>query len=147
MNSEQAVNHQVSIPSKIGYGILLPLMIFIVYQFILIGSQDGTGSWDGMSLFFGSLFIVPGLLIANCWVIPIRWSKRRVVFLTGLGLPAVIGAVEFFWLFGPHKLRWAINSTMVAPFPWIWLFVVLLFSPLLISVIGAIRRRLHGDKK
>jgi hypothetical protein len=95
-----------------------------------------------MSIFFGSIFIIPGLLIANCWVVPIQWGKRSAVYFSGLAIPAEIGAIEYFWLFGPDKIRWAINSVNVAPFPWIWLFV-----PLLISIIYAVRRRLHGDRK
>jgi hypothetical protein len=148
VNHEYIVKEGVSTTTRIAYGILLPLVVFIVYQFILIGSQSGTGSWDGMSLFFGSIFIVPGLLLANCWVIPTRWGGRMAVLLAGLGLPTVVGVVEFFWLYGPDKIRWAINSIMVAPFPWIWLFIVLLFMPLLISIVYAARRRWsHGAKK
>jgi hypothetical protein len=101
MNSEQTTNHQVSTPSKIGYGILLPEIVFVAYQLILIGSTSGTGSWDGMGVFFGSVFIVPGLLVANCWVIPIHWEQKGSAFLAGLMTPAVIGAIEFFWLYGP----------------------------------------------
>lgn len=148
MNHEYAAKTEVSTTAKIAYGVLLPLVVFIAYQFALIGSQSGTGSWDGMTLFFGSLFITPGLLIANGWVIPVQWDSRIAVLLAGLGLPAVVGAVEFCWLYGPYKIRWAINSTMQAPFPWIWLFTALLFVPLLISIVYAVRRRwFHSAEK
>lgn len=140
-------NYTISVPGKIGYGILLPEIVFVICQFALIGSKSGTGSWDGMSIFFGSIFIVPGLLLANCWVIPIRWKKRRGVFIAGLGIPALIGAIEYLWLLGPSKIRWAINSIMAGSFPWIWLIVLLLFMPLFISVIYAIRRRMRDDEK
>jgi|GEM_PF-1797605 hypothetical protein len=147
MNSEQATNHQVSTLSKIGNGIVLPDTVFVAYQIILIGSTNGTGSWDGMLIFFDSLFIVPGLLVANCWVILNQWGRRISVFVAGLMIPAVIGAIEFLWLYGPDKTRWAIDSARLAPSRGIWLFILLLFAPLLISIIYAVCRGSHGDKK
>jgi hypothetical protein len=147
MKGEQTANRQVSTLSKIAYGLLLPDAVFIAYQFILIGSISGTGSWDGMLIFYGSLFIVPGQLAANCWVIPFQWGRKDSVFLAGMMIPAVIGAIEFLWLYGPNKIRWTINSARSAPSFGTCLFVLLLFAPLLISIVYAIRRRLHGDKK
>lgn len=78
-----------------------------------------------MGIFFGSLVIVPGLLVLNGWVIPVRWGRRRCVFLAGVMLPVVIGVIEYFWLHGPSRTRSAINSAFVAPFVWIWLFTAL----------------------
>lgn len=147
MNSEPVASHQISTLSKIGYGILLPNIIFVAYQYILINSTSGSGSWDGMTIFFGSLFIVPGLLVANCWVTPIQWRRKSSIFVAGLMIPAVIGAISFLWLYGPDKIRWAIKSIKAAPPLEVWLFILLFFAPLLISVIYAIRRRFHGDKK
>lgn len=147
MNSEQATNYQVSTLSKIGYGIVLSETVFVAYQLTLIGSTSGTGSWDGMTIFFGTLFIVPGLLVANCWVIPIQWSRRGTIFFAGLMVPAVIGVIEFLWLYGSDKIRWAIKSAMSAPSFGTWLFIFLLFTPLFISIIYAVRSRSHGDKK
>jgi hypothetical protein len=66
MTDDAISQFTISILSKTGYGILLPLIVFVAYQFVLIGSQDGTGSWDGMVIFFGTLFIAPGLLLLNC---------------------------------------------------------------------------------
>jgi hypothetical protein len=42
------------------------------------------------------------------------------------------------WMDGTRR---GINAAFVAPFVWIWMFVALLFVPLLISVIHAARRR------
>ena len=133
-------------PGKIGYGILLPELAFIAIQFILIESTSGTGRWDGMGIFFGSIFIIPGLLIANFWVVPIQWGRRSALLFSGLAIPAAIGAVEYLWLWGPSRIRWAINSTIVEPFLWIWLFALLMFMPLLISIVFAVRNR-YGNKK
>ena len=52
MNSELVASQQVSTLGKFGYGILLPDIVFVAYQHILIGSTRGTGSWDGMTIFF-----------------------------------------------------------------------------------------------
>jgi hypothetical protein len=141
MNQGHASLNKVSLVAKIGLGILLPVATFVGYQAALIGSTSGTGSWDGMGIFFGSIVIVPGLLVLNCWVIPVRWVKKRSVFLAGAMLPAVIGFVEYFWLHGPYKIRGAINAVFVAPGTWIWFFIIMLFTPLIVSLTYALARR------
>jgi hypothetical protein len=141
MNQEHASVNGVSFAAKIGFGILLPVATFVAYQLALIGSTSGTGSWDGMTIFFGSIVIVPGLLVLNCWVIPVRWVQKRLVFLAGAMLPAVIGFVEYFWLHGPYKIRGAINAAFVAPGTWIWFFIIMLFAPLIVSLAYALTRR------
>lgn len=146
MNQQQPERQPLSTIAKIGYGILLSDIVFVAYQFILIKSTEGSESWDGMLIFFGTLFIAPGLLVANCWVIPYPWKRKGIAWLAGLMIPAVIGAIEFLWLHGPDKVRWAIKSAMAAPL-WVWLFILLPFVPLLISVMYTIRRRSHGDKQ
>ena len=140
MNHEQVTNRGVSAAAKIGYGILLPLVGFIACQLALIGSTNGTGSWDGIGIVFSSLVSVPGLLVINGWVLPLRWDRRRSVLLAGLVLPAVIGAVEYLWLHGPYKMRGAINAAFVSPFVWVWLFIILLCAPLAVSLTYAVVR-------
>lgn len=120
----------VSGAAKLGYGVLLPAILFIVYQIVLIGSMNSTGGWEGMGIAFGSLVIVPALLIANCWVLFVAWMRRTAVMLAGIALPAVIGTAEYFLLHGPSWIRWAINAAFVAPFTWLWLFAMRLFAPL-----------------
>jgi len=61
-------------------------------------------------------------------------------------IPAVIGAISFLWLYGPDKIRWGIKSLQAVALLEIWLFILLFFAPLLISIINAIRRRSYGDK-
>ncbi len=141
MNQEHASVNKVSLVAKIGLGILLPVATFVAYQTALIGSTSGTGSWDGMGIFFGSIVIVPGLLVLNCWVIPVRWVQKRSVFLAGAMLPAAIGLVEYLWLHGPYKIRGAINAAFVAPGTWIWFFIIMLFAPLIVSLAYALARR------
>jgi hypothetical protein len=139
--NERAEMPSVSLVAKIGFGILIPVVFFVGYQLALIGSTSGTGSWDGMSLFFGSLVIVPGLLVVNCWVLPLRWKRKFTLFFAGMMLPAAIGLVEYLWLQGPTKARAAINGAFVAPCIWIWLFGVAFFVPLIVSVTHAVIRR------
>lgn len=148
MAEKPATTRTINLLSKIGFGILLPAMIFVAYQFILIIWTDHSGSYDGALIIFGFLG-VPGLMVAGCWVIPNQWGRRGSVFLAGLLIPAVVGAVEFFWLWAPINTRVAIGTTIGEPyFVWmLWLFGFLMFVPLFISIAYAIRRRLQGEKK
>lgn len=135
-----AEHSTISIWAKIGYGILIPVLGFIGFQAALIQSTSGTGSWDGMGIAFGSIVLVPGLLITNGWILPLRWNRRSTVLLAGLGLPAVIALLEYLWLYG-NASRWLINAAFVAPFYWIWAFVILMFLPLCASIIHAVAHR------
>lgn len=131
----------ISFLSKLVFGWLLWMIVFVACQMLLIGSTSGTGSWEGMTIFFGSLFMVPGLFVANCWVLPLRWSQRSSVFLAGLLLPAAMGLVEYLFLYGPRTLRGSFHAAFVSPFLWLWGAVILFFLPLLASVAYAINRR------
>ncbi|HRD50311.1 MAG: hypothetical protein JNK95_03640 [Candidatus Competibacter sp.] len=142
-NADRTACPGASLVARIGYGVLLPVAVFISYQFTLIESTSGTGSWDGMGLFFGSLFIVPGLVLLNGWVIPLRWERRLALFLAGLILPAVVGLAEYGWLYGPSPIRAAINAAFVAPFVWVWVFAFLLCAPLGTVILRAIWRRIR----
>jgi hypothetical protein len=137
-NQEQAVIVTLSSAAKFTYGILLPLAIFIAYQFALIGSDDGNGSWDGMYIFFGSLVLVPALLVANCWVIPVRWRQRRRVFAAGMALPCLIAVPEYLFMHGPLSVQ---ASILKASKMEVLLFIALLYLPLLVAIIHAVYRR------
>lgn len=138
LNSDRTARPGTSLGARLGYGVLLPVTVFIGHQFALIESTSGTGSWDGMSLFFGSLVIVPGLVLLNGWVIPLQWKRRLTVLLAGLLLPASIGLTEYVWLYGPSPMRAAINAAFVAPFIWVWAFTLLLCVPLVTVILRAV---------
>jgi hypothetical protein len=131
----------VSGGAKFGYGIFLPVVFFVACQILLILSLDSGGGWDGIGLAFGSLVIVPALLIANCWVLFIVWRRRSTVILAGTMLPAGIGAMEFLLVHGPFRIRWAVNAAFVAPFTWLWLFAALVFAPLAFFMLRPVRGR------
>jgi len=143
MDGNDGPNVTISNSAKVWFGILLPVLLFIANQAALLGATSGGGSWDGMALGLGSLVLIPGLPVLNCWVIPIRWIRRLSVFLAGMILPTLIGIVEYLWLLGPYEIRGALNSTIVAPYIWIWLFVLVLCTPLTVSMIRAFRLRRH----
>ena len=83
----------------------------------------------------------PALLVLNAWVLFVRWRRKGTLAIGGLMLPGVIGLMESLWTVGPTPIRWLINSTIVSPFLWIWLFIGLLFVPLIVSATLAYRRR------
>jgi len=119
--------------AKFGYGVALPVLVLLVCQALLILSLDSSGSWDGIGLALGSLVIVPGMLVANCWVLARPWIARGRILGAGLALPAALVFVEFLWLHG-GPLRRIINAAFVAPFVWVWLFALLFFVPLVVTV-------------
>lgn len=119
--------------AKLGYGLALPVLVLLVCEAALLHSLSGSGSWDGMGLAIVTVLSIPGMLVANGWVFPLRWSARRHLFAAGLALPAVLVLVEYLWLYG-GPFRRLINAAFVAPFLWIWLFVLLLFVPLFASI-------------
>ncbi len=53
----------------------------------------------------------------------------------GLALPAILVFVEFLWLHGV-VFRGIINAAFIAPFTWIWVFALLFFSPLVVTIAG-----------
>jgi len=130
--------------ARIGYGIVLPVAAFVLYQALLLESLSGTGSWDGILIGLGLIFMVPGLLLAGCWVLAWPWTSRLKVFAAGLALPAVLALVEYLWLYGSDTIRHAINAALVSPFAWIWVFVALMFVPLAASLVLAWKRRKGG---
>jgi len=141
MNStNEPGKRRVSGAAKFSFGVVLPVLAFIGYQVALVGSSSGHGNWEGMGVAYGSIVIVPGLFVINIWIFPLQWQRRFTVFLAGLALPAVIGLVEYFWIYGTGTRR-AINAAFVAPFLWIWMFVALLFAPLIVSVINFARKK------
>ncbi len=126
--------------AKFGYGLALPVLVLFLCQVLLLLSLSGSGSWDGMGLGLATLFILPGMLVANCWVLPWPWTTRRQLFAAGLALPALLVLAEFLWLYGGPARR-LIHAAFVAPFLWVWLFFLLLFVPLIASLVYAVRRR------
>lgn len=130
--------------AKIGYGVVFPVVAFALYQAVLMESLSGTGSWDGILLGLGLVFMIPGLLLAGCWVLAWPWASRRSVFAAGLVLPAVLALVEYLWLHGSDAIRHAINAALVSPHAWVWLFVALMFVPLAASLACAWKRRKAG---
>lgn len=137
----------VSASGKIGLGILLPTMAFVAYQVVLIEAARGRGDWAGMGLAFGSFVLVPGLLIANCWVLFRGWRRRLALLLSGFVLPGVIGVMEYVGIrWESSATRTPIDALFVSPFVGLWLIVALVFSPLLLSVaLAIVRARTPGQ--
>lgn len=125
----QTPRSPVSRAAKLGCGIVLPTVVFVIYQIVLLVSLDSGGGWDGMAIAFGSLVIVPALLIANCWTLFLPWQRKSTLFFAGTALPALVGVMELLMVHGPYGIRWAINAAFVAPFVWLWLFAIIIFTP------------------
>ena len=131
----------ITASAKILYGFVIPLIGFLALQAALLTATSGHGGFEGMGVALVGVVATPALLVLNAWVLFVRWRRKGTLAIGGLMLPGVIGLMESLWTVGPTPIRWLINSTIVSPFLWIWLFIGLLFVPLIVSATLAYRRR------
>jgi hypothetical protein len=136
-----ASSSSASALAKLFYGFVIPLVLFIALQLVLLTVTSGNGGFEGIGVVLVGVVATPALLVLNSWTVIIRWRNNLSLLLGGLLLPIVIGLVESLWTIGPTPVRHLIDKTIVAPFLWIWLFIGLLFFPLISSVVHASRRR------
>jgi hypothetical protein len=147
--SAKPADKRVSVLWRLFYGILLPVILFIICQALLIQSTSGTGSWDGMGIAFGSLVLVPMLFVANFWIVITRFKNIRKLLPAANSIPFFIVVLEYLWLHGKFGIRKALNSAMVGTF-WLWTIAVLIFMPLIITVVfrvvGFLKLRKIGNR-
>lgn len=136
----------ISVPARLGNGVLLPMALFVLWQFALIASTSGTGSWAGMTVFFSSLITVPALIVLDLWVLAVRWRGHFGAFFAGLALPAAFGALEALVMYGSRRTLAPLESALESPLA---PFVGIAFAvPLIVAVTLAIgrRRREHAAR-
>ncbi|HUN68944.1 MAG TPA: hypothetical protein VMU46_09105 [Burkholderiales bacterium] len=129
----------VSVLARIGNGVLLPLALFLLWQFALIESTRGTGSWAGMLIFFGSLILVPALVVLDLWVLAVPWRGHFRAFFAGLALPAVVGAIEAWAMFASGSPQQALERLAVHPLA--PLVPILMCAPLIAAVTHLVMRK------
>lgn len=128
-----ALSHCLSVPARFGYGIALPLLVLVVVQYLLMATNPHPDSWGGMGIFFTTVVAVPVLLIANTWVLVLRWRRRATAFLAGMALPLTIIVPSILYTFGSKRL-----SQMIFVYsPWALLYLL----PLVAAVIVTRARR------
>jgi hypothetical protein len=127
------------VATRLGNGVALPLALFVLWQFALIASTRGTGSWAGMMVFFSSLVTVPALAVLNLWVLAVRWRGHFRAFFAGLALPAAFGALEAFVMFGSGRTLKPLESALDSPLA--PLVAIVFAVPLVAAVTMAIGRR------
>lgn len=136
----EAAPPAVSIASRLLNGLVLPLLLFLLWQWALMASTSGTGSWAGMGLFFFSLLAVPALPVLNLWVLAVPWRGHFRAFFGGLALPALIGAAEFLLLHGRDWQKKLIGAAISGPYA--PLTLIALCTPLIaVLVYWAMRAR------
>jgi hypothetical protein len=129
----------ISVWARIGIGVLLPLALFLLWQFLLIASQTGHGSWMGMTVFFGTLFLVPPLLVLDLWVLAVPWRGHFRAFVAGLALPAVVGALEGWVMFSSRTPYQALDRLIEHPLAPVVL--ILMCVPLIAAVTHLVMRK------
>ena len=128
----------VSVLARLGNGVLLPMALFILWQWMLIASTSGTGSWAGMMVAFSSLVTVPALTVLDLWVLAVRWRGHFRAFFAGLALPAAFGALEALVMYGSGRTLAPLESALESPLA---PFAAIAFAvPLVVAVTAAAGR-------
>ena len=136
------MNDKLSWKVILGFG-LLPVALLVAFDFMLGEASRGKGGFEAAWLIIVGIFIVPGLLIANCWLFFVNWSGRTRVFFAGLALPTVMGAAQTELLYGPREFdRW-VNAVLTAWPALLWVFLVLFFLPLLTLLVRSVLHRMQ----
>jgi hypothetical protein len=124
--------------ARLGNGVLLPMGVFVLWQWVLIASTSGTGSWAGMTVFFTSIVTVPALAVLDLWVLAVRWRGHFRAFFAGLALPAAFGALEALVMYGSGRTLAPLESALQSPLA---PFIAIAFAvPLIAAVTMAIGR-------
>lgn len=125
-------NKPVPVVIRALFALVLAEVFFIACQALLIHSTDGTGSWDGMGIAFGSLVLVPMLLVTNCWVVLTRFRHKWTVLLASLFIPGTTAILEYLWLNYKFGVRNLMQRLFVGRY-WVWFFIFLNFLPLIVT--------------
>lgn len=97
------MNEPVSGRTKLALGVALPLVLFVFFNVLLLGSVGGQGEalgFAGMALFFRLIIIVPLMFFANALLMRPAWKSKGVVLLVGFTPPIAAGVYEFVSLYG-----------------------------------------------
>lgn len=102
---------RLSKADKLLFGILAPLVVYILGSWVVLSTSTGEGpsaGYRGMQLLFFIFpagFVVAGLL--NIWVLFAPVRRRVSAFLLGSFLPVLALVIEyaFLWNIGPFR-RW-----------------------------------------
>lgn len=135
----------VSVITRALFALVLAEVFFIACQALLIHSTDGTGSWDGMGIAFGSLVLVPMLLITNCWVVLTRFRHKWKILLASLFIPGTTAILEYLWLNYKFGVRNLMQRLFVGRY-WVWFFIFLNFLPLIITSVVRIVKYMKSRK-
>jgi len=137
------MSDRVSRKAILGFGLLLPVAALVACDFIMGEASRGKGGFEAAWLLIVGIFIVPGLLIANCWLFFVRWPGRLQVFFAGLVLPAIMGVTQAALLYGPREFNRWVNTVLTAWHALLWVFLALFFLPLLSLLTRSVLRRMR----
>jgi hypothetical protein len=104
----------VPIRTRFWLGSILPALILVGLVALLLATGRGRREAP-MIVFFASLVAIPGLVLANCWTLFVRWSSPVHLALSAAALPSLflLGAVLFVHGTG----RWQeVGMLVLAPF-------------------------------
>lgn len=116
----------LSLRKRLWWGILLPHAISlaaVVAAIFLVGSGREFAPVVGLLFAVGG---VPPNLLLGCWVLFVRWHRRRSALLAGLLVPVVFNVIvfRFVYLAGPGRR----NSEALLK-AWGWLLEAFMSDP------------------
>ena len=122
-------------------GIALPLALFALWQWILVETTRGDGTFSGMLLFLAQAALLPAVAVANAWTLPLAWRSPPALVAAGCALPAAVGAVEVALVHGTGSFRAWLEGFISGGGG--WLAVALLYAPLAAALVHRLRRGSH----
>jgi hypothetical protein len=124
-----------------GWGLLVPAVLLTGWDVILGGASRGSGGFEAAFLVITGLVVIPGIVVANCWLYFVRWPGRGTLLLAGLVLPGLMALAQTLLFFGPRRLLDPVNRALTQS-PWLlWMFVGLFFVPLAVMILRAAVRQ------
>ena len=108
MNDANTVPPVLSVGWRILFGIVLPVLVLVAVIFVLLASAPRGGEkwgyrWLGLLGF--SLYVVPSVILLNCWLLCVRWQKCKAAFLAGMPIAAIAAIWAVLYFYGPACFR------------------------------------------
>jgi hypothetical protein len=120
------IRQSLPLVTKVAWGIVIPTVLFAGASLLLAVSIPHD-RWERMGLVYFLVAAVPGIAVANWWLLPRCFPTRRQFLIWGLALPIVAALLEVIWLFNSNWI-----ATRVHPIAG-WFVTLLFLLPMVLS--------------
>jgi hypothetical protein len=116
----------MTIPTMACWGIFVPVVLFAGAS-LLLAAVAPHDSWERSGLLHFSVAAIPGIGVANWWILPVAFRTRNHVFFAGLFLPLMALLLEVVWLLNANWIATRVHASIA------WIIVLLFLLPLIFS--------------